>query len=62
VVQRALGAELIRRKINLSLDEAEPIRSDHVVEVALAPTDGAVALADAGKLGSNLKTNASAVA
>ena len=61
MVKRALGTELIRRKIGLPLDEAEPIRSDHVVEVALAPTDGAVALADAGKLGSNFKTDASAV-
>jgi len=61
VVKRALGTELIRRKISLPLDEAEPIRGDHVVEVALAPTDGAVALADAGKLGSDLKTDASAV-
>lgn len=61
VVQRALGAELIGRKIGLALDEAEPIRGDHVVKVALAPADGAVALADAGKFGSNLKMDASAV-
>jgi hypothetical protein len=61
VVQRALGAELIRRKIGLPLDEAESVRSDHVVEIALAPTNGAIALADAGKLGSDLKTDASAV-
>jgi len=43
------------------LDEAEPIRGDHVVEVALAPADGAVAFTDACKLGSNFKTDASAV-
>ena len=61
VVKCAFGAELIRRKISLALDEAESIRGDHVVEVALAPTDRTVALADAGKLGSNLKTDASAV-
>ena len=62
VVKRALGAELICRKISLALDEAESIRGHHVVEVALAPTDGTVALADASKLGSNLKTDALAVA
>jgi len=61
VVQRALRAELIRRKISLPLDEAEPIRSDHVVEVALAPTDRTIAFTHAGKLGSNLETDASAV-
>jgi hypothetical protein len=62
VVQRAIGAELIRRKISLPLDEAEPIRRDHVMEIALATADGAVALADAGELGSNLELNPSAVA
>ena len=62
MVQRALGAELIRRKISLLLDEAELIRGDHVVKVALAPADRAIALADAGKLGSNFKADVSAVA
>lgn len=62
VVKRALGAELIGRKIRLALDEAESIRGDHVVEVALAPTDRTVALADASELCSNLKTDALAVA
>jgi hypothetical protein len=62
VVKCALGAELIRRKIGLPLDEAEPVRGDHVMEIAFAPTDGAVTLAETGKLGSNLKTDASAVA
>ena len=61
VVKRALGAELIRRKISLALEEAKSIRGDHVVEVALAPADGTVALADASKLGSNLKADAPAV-
>jgi hypothetical protein len=58
VVKRAFGAELIRCKISLALDEAESIRGHHVVEVALAPTDRTVALADASELGSNLKTDA----
>jgi hypothetical protein len=62
VVQRALGAELIRRKISLPLDQAEPIRGDHVVEVALAATDRTIAFTHACKLGSNLKTDAPAVA
>ena len=62
VVKRALGAELIRRKISLPLDEMDPIRSDHVVEVALAPADGAVAFTHAGKLSANLEPNPSAVA
>ena len=62
VVKRAVGAELIRRKISVPLDEAEVIRGDHVVEIALSPTDGAVTLADTGELGSSLKTDASAMA
>ena len=62
VVKRAPGAELIRSKISLPFDEAEPIRGDHVVEVALAPADGTVAFADAGELGSNLELDPSAVA
>lgn len=61
VVQRALGAELIRREISLPLDKAEPIRGDHVVEVALAPANRAIAFTHAAKLGSNFKTDASAV-
>ena len=61
VVKRALGAKLIRRKISLPLDEAEPIRGDHVVEIALAATDRAIALAHACKLGANLEPHAPAV-
>ncbi len=45
VVKRALGAELIRRKISLPFDEAEPIRGDHVVKVALTPSDRTIAFA-----------------
>ncbi len=61
MVKRAHGNELIRSKISLPFDEAEPIRGDHVVEVALTPTDRTIAFAHACKLGSNLEPNASAV-
>lgn len=58
---RAPSDELISLKISFPLDDTEPSGGDHVVELTLAPADGTVALADAGKLGSNLETDASAV-
>src|SRR5262249_1572345 len=62
VMQRAPGTELIRRELGLSLNQAESVRGDHVVKVALAPADRAIALADARELGPDLELNAPAVA
>src|SRR5262249_58199443 len=61
-MQRAPGTELIRRELGLSLNQAESVRGDHVVKVALAPADRAIALADARELGPDLELNAPAVA
>lgn len=61
VMESTLGPELIRGEVRFSLDEAELIRGDHVVQVTPAPADRAIAFADTCKLGSNLELNTSAV-
>src|SRR5262249_15845084 len=62
VMERAPGAELVRRELGLALQEAEAVRGDHVVQVALAPADRAIGFADTGELGPDLELNAPAVA
>jgi hypothetical protein len=61
LMPRPLRTEPIGREILLSLEEAKAVRGNHVVEIALAPADGAVAFADSGEIGPNLEPNPPAV-
>jgi hypothetical protein len=61
VVERTPRAELIRRKGFLSLHELESIWRYHVMEIALALADRAIAFTHPRKLGSDLELDATAV-
>ncbi|HYY26201.1 MAG TPA: hypothetical protein VE689_11945 [Candidatus Udaeobacter sp.] len=62
VMERTPSAELIRRKVVLTLNETESIWRDHVVKVALTSADRAITFAYPRELGSNLELNATTVA
>jgi hypothetical protein len=62
VMERTPCAELIRRKVLLSLEETESIWRYHVVEVTLPTADRAIAFTYPRELGSNLELDVATVA
>jgi hypothetical protein len=62
MMERTPSAELIGRKIVLTLNETESIRRDHVVKIALTSADRAIAFTYPRELGSNLELDAATVA
>jgi hypothetical protein len=62
MMERTPSAELIRRKVVLTLNETESIWRDHVVKVALTSADRAITFAYPRELRSNLELDAATVA